>query len=84
MARSKAVQLLKSSSSKHINETHSGGGFNWQEGYAAFSVSCSQTQSVVNYIANQPNHHVKQTYDQEFLQFLKKHRVAYDPAYVFG
>jgi putative transposase len=84
MPVSKAVQMLKGSSSKHINESITSGGFNWQEGYAAFSVSCSQTQSVVDYIANQTNHHSKQTYDEEFLEFLKKHCVTYDAAYVFG
>jgi putative transposase len=73
MALSKAVQILKGSSSKHLNETLPRRGFNWQEGYGAFSVSCSQTQSVVNYIANQPSHHCKQTYDEEFLEFLEKH-----------
>jgi REP element-mobilizing transposase RayT len=62
LALSKAVQVLKGSSSKHINETFPRGGLNWQEGYAAFSVICSPTQSsVVNYIANQPSHHCKQT-----------------------
>jgi len=61
MALSKAVQVLKGSSSKHINETFPRGGLNRQEGYAAFSVICSQTQSVVNYIANQPRHHCQQT-----------------------
>lgn len=82
---SKAVQLLKGSSSKHLNDTHAvGDNFAWQEGYAAFSVSASQTPNVVRYIENQPNHHAKHSYEEEFLEFLKKFGLAYDPNHVFG
>jgi len=48
MPLAKAMQLLKGSSSKHLNETRAAGDhFAWQEGYGAFSVSASQTQSVI-------------------------------------
>lgn len=82
MPLSKAVQFLKGSSSKWINETK--GDFAWQEGYGAFSVSASQTQEVVRYIANQRAHHEKKNFQQEFLEFLKKYGVAYDPTHVLG
>jgi putative transposase len=85
MPLSKAVQLLKSTSSKHLNETRAAGdNFAWQEGYGAFSVSASQTEGVVEYIANQPAHHAKRSYEEEFLEFLKKYEVEYDPVYVLG
>ena len=68
MPLAKAVQLLKGSSSKHLNETRAAGDhFAWQEGYGAFSVSASQTQSVMHYIENQPAHHARRSFEEEFL-----------------
>ncbi len=85
MPLAKAVQFLKGSSSKWINETV--GEFSWQEGYGAFSVSASQTADVVRYIQNQHAHHAKKTFEEEFLEFLeflKKYGVSYEPAHVLG
>jgi len=82
---SKAVQLLKGSTSKHPNETKTkGDSFAWQEGYGAFSVSASQTPGVVEYIENQTKHHARRSFEEEFLEFLKKYSVDYDPKYVLG
>ncbi|HLZ39775.1 MAG TPA: IS200/IS605 family transposase [Candidatus Sulfotelmatobacter sp.] len=81
----KAVQFLKGSSSKWINDTNAtGNSFAWQEGYGAFSVSASQTQDVIRYIQNQHSHHEKKKFDEEFLGFLKKYGVSYDPKHVLG
>jgi len=81
----KAVQFLKGSSSKWINETGAAGArFAWQEGYGAFSVSASQTSDVVDYIRGQREHHAKKSFEEEFVAFLKKYRVEYDPSYVLG
>jgi putative transposase len=41
MPLAKAVQLLKGSSSRWMNETHTKG-FSWQEGYGAFTLGVSQ------------------------------------------
>ncbi len=85
MPLAKAAQVLKGCSSKHLNEMGAAGpDFAWQEGYGAFSVSASQTNSVVQYIANQPAHHAKRNYEQEFLEFLRKHGIAFDLAHVLG
>ena len=47
----KAVQLLKSGSSKWIHESFQGSRtFAWQEGYGAFSVGVSQKATTVKYI----------------------------------
>lgn len=81
----KAVQILKACSSKWLNDTRAAGhNFAWQEGYGAFSVSASHTEEVINYISNQPAHHAKRNYEEEFLEFLKKYGVSYDPAHVLG
>ncbi|MGA7216748.1 MAG: transposase [Candidatus Sulfotelmatobacter sp.] len=81
----KAVQYLKGSSSKWINEGRlDGPRFAWQEGYGAFSVSASQTSEVVRYINDQRAHHAKKNFEEEFLAFLKKYGVSYDPVHVLG
>jgi putative transposase len=61
LALAKAVQLLKGSSSRWINEH--GDEFAWQEGYGAFSVSASNLDTVKRYIANQESHHRKVTFE---------------------
>ena len=78
----KAVQFLKGGSSKWINETN--GEFAWQEGYGAFSVSASQTGDVVRYIQDQRTHHEKKSFEEEFVEFLKKYGVSYELAHVLG
>jgi REP-associated tyrosine transposase len=79
----KAIQILKSCSSKWINETAIKD-FSWQEGYGAFSVSASQTEGVIRYIENQNTHHAKRSFEEEFVALLKKYGVEYDPEHVLG
>jgi putative transposase len=76
----KLVNLIKSNSSKWMNE-HTRG-FAWQNGYAAVSVSASILPVVVKYIENQDEHHRKRTFAQEYVAFLKKHKIEYDERYV--
>jgi hypothetical protein len=38
---------------------------------------------VVKYILNQEEHHKKQTFKAEYLDFLKKFEVEYDERYLF-
>ena len=83
-AISKTVQLLKANSSKWINDQHKlAGKFEWQRGYGAFSVSQSLAETVQEYIANQRDHHREQTFETEYVGFLQKHGIEYDPRYVF-
>jgi len=85
MSLAKAVQTIKGCSSKWLNETADAGpNFAWQEGYGAFSVSASQTSGVIAYIRNQVEHHTKRNYEEEFLEFLKRYGISYDPAHVLG
>jgi len=78
----KAVLAIKSNSSRWASEE--GLKFAWQQGYGAFSVSSSNVAIVVRYIQNQAAHHKKMNFDAEFLTLLKKHKIAFDPKYVFG
>jgi N-acetyl-anhydromuramyl-L-alanine amidase AmpD len=57
--------------------------FEWQKGYGAFSVGASAMDATVEYIRNQKRHHQKRDFKAEFLQFLKRYGVEYDPKYIF-
>jgi len=84
MSFAKAVQLIKGGSSKWMHDTFSNQEkFAWQEGYGAFSVSSSQVSKTIAYINNQKEHHRKKTFQEEFLELLKKHGIEYDSRYVF-
>ena len=77
-----AVQVFKANSSRWMRERVPT--FAWQEGYAAFSVSASGVGAVKKYIENQPEHHKRRSFEEEFLAMLEKCGVAYDPKFVFG
>lgn len=57
--------------------------FNWQEGYGCFSYGRSQLDRVVKYVNNQPYHHRKKSFKQEYLEFLRKFEIEYDERYLF-
>jgi hypothetical protein len=59
-------------------------GFAWQEGYGAFTVGVSQKSRTVDYMKRQAEHHRNLSFEEEFLAFLKKHAIDYDPKYVWG
>ena len=84
MPVAKAMQVIKACSSKWMRETCGQNGFAWQEAYGAFSIGASQVQPAMAYIHNQAEHHRKRDYQAEFLVFLKKNGVDYDPHYVWG
>jgi REP element-mobilizing transposase RayT len=84
MALSDLVRDVKNNSTNFINE-HAWikGKFNWQEGYGAFSYSHSQIENVYNYILNQEAHHRKQTFQEEYMDYLEKFQIKHDVKYVF-
>ncbi len=76
---------IKSNSTKWLNENkYTEYKFQWQEGYGAFSYAKSQLDTVVNYILNQPEHHYKKTFKEEYLDFLLKFNIQYDSKYLFN
>ena len=77
------MQLIKGGSSKWLNDHPLKFRFAWQEGYGAFSIGISQVSATIKYIENQKEHHRKQTFEDEYIGFLKKHGLGYDPKYVF-
>jgi putative transposase len=80
----KAAQLIKGGSSKWFNKEYPGSGFSWQQGFSVFSVSRSQLERVVAYIAGQAEHHRKRSFEEEFKALLKKHGIEFDERYVLG
>lgn len=78
------VPDLKSNSSRWMHEDMGINRFGWQTGYAAFSVSKSNVESVKHYIARQREHHAKQSFKEELIELLEKHEVDYDPRYIFA
>jgi len=81
---SELMKIIKAKSSKYIND-HSltPQRFEWQEGYGVFSYSQSQITAVYKYILNQEAHHKKQTFRNEYLEFLEKFKIDYDEQYTF-
>ncbi len=81
---SKLIEQIKSGSSKWMNEKKFlPQKFHWQGGYGAFSYSKSQTERVVQYILDQPLHHKKHSFREEYLGFLKKFEIDYELKYLF-
>jgi len=78
------MRLVKGESSEWINlQRFTPAVFRWQEGYGAFSYSKSHVQKVTNYVMNQEEHHRKQTFLQEYRQFLEQFEIDYDERYIF-
>jgi REP-associated tyrosine transposase len=57
--------------------------FEWQGGYADFSVSKSNLEEVKEYIASQEEHHRKMTFQEELRALLRKHEIEFDERYVW-
>ena len=78
-----AMREIKSGTSLWIHKTCEQPDFEWQEGYGAFSIGCAQVESTLAYIAGQDEHHKKRDFQAEFVAFLKKHQIEYDPRYIW-
>ena len=78
------IKLIKGNSSRWINHNRKvQARFAWQKGYGAFSVSESMSDTVKRYIDNQEKHHQTQSFRNEYLSILRKHKIEFDSSYVF-
>lgn len=69
----KTMQLIKGESSFWINQNKLClEKFEWQDEYFAVSVSESMLDKVRNYIKNQEEHHSKQSFEEEYNEFMLK------------
>lgn len=84
-ALKKIVEEVKKSSSKWMKSASgiNNKSFQWQAGYAAFSVSQSQVETVRRYIDNQDEHHRKNSFENELRNFFQKHDLEFDERYVW-
>ena len=57
--------------------------FHWQDGYGAFSIGHSQTDTVKKYIERQKIKHHIVTFEDEFRAFLEKYQMPFDERYVW-
>ncbi len=76
------ASTVKSNSTSFVRETIDAR-FGWQDGYAAFTMSKSADNDVIQYILNQEEHHRTRSFQEELIAFLDKFEVPYDPKYVF-
>jgi putative transposase len=76
------VSKIKTSSSKWLKlpGIH---GFDWQDGYAIFSVSASKIETVRSYILSQPEHHRIISFQDELRKFFKEYKIDFDERYVW-
>ena len=69
------VNIVSESALKFINDNKlSIGVFAWQQSASAFSVSKSEVDKVCRYILNQPEHHKKISFAEEYDTFLKHYQ----------
>ncbi len=84
MPVAKAVQLIKAGSSKWLREQKALRLFSWQEAYGAFTIGASQVGKTVSYIQNQPAHHKKRAFEDEYRALLRAYSVAHEEQHLFG
>ena len=58
-------------------------GFQWQDGYGAFSIGKSDIPELKKYIDHQKEHHRKRTFKEELIEFLDEYGIAYDEQYLW-
>ncbi len=78
------LRVIKANSSGWIHKTFpQHAAFAWQSGYGLFSIGESQRDHVIEYIKNQEAHHRKRTFQEEFLDFLRRYNIDYDERYIW-
>ena len=80
----RALRLIKGGSSKWVHDTFPETPFlGWQVKYGAFGTSVSLLDKIIAYIRAQEEHHRRVTFQDEFLALLRRHRIRYDPRYLW-
>jgi REP element-mobilizing transposase RayT len=83
-ALSASIRDIKANTSKWANElSNTKARFAWQKGYAAFTVSFSQIYLVRQYIQNQREHHRTKSFEEEYVELLKRHGIEFELRWLF-
>lgn len=77
------VKELKRGSNLWLKQEFGLADFEWQGGYADFSVSASNLDRVKRYVANQEQHHRKISFQDEVRGLLRKHQIEWDERYIW-
>jgi REP element-mobilizing transposase RayT len=84
LAVADVIRDVKANSSKWINEQPEVKSvFEWQKGYGAFTVSYSLLGAVETYIQNQEKHHRKKSFQDEYIDLLRRHNIEFKMEYLF-
>ena len=84
IAQAEWVKELKRVSNRWLKErSPEFNEFEWQGGYAIFSVSPSKIDAVKEYIAGQEEHHRKMPFQDELRKLLRKHQLEWDERYLW-
>ena len=79
------VEEIKTHSSAWMKRVEGGTpDFSWQGGYGAFSVSSSRAGPLVRYIDAQLEHHRTRSFEEEFVDLLRKAGIEYDERYIWS
>lgn len=76
------MRALKSASSAWAKAGCSFPGFQWQDGYSAFTVSDSGLVKVKRYIERQEEHHRRQSFREELIAYLRATGIEFDERYL--
>ena len=80
---SDVLRDLKKSTSVWVHNEIKERSFAWQEGYGAFTVSRSNLPTVRRYIERQEEHHRRRSFQEEYVELLRKHGVEFDERYLW-
>ncbi len=75
--------MIKSESSEWAHRELKIPLFQWQEGYGAFTVGPNSLAAVAKYVRNQEEHHRVKTFQEEYLELLKKSGIEYDEKHLW-
>ena len=73
---------IKTSSSVWLKQSGKFPDFNgWGEGYAALTYGWKDKEMIANYIKNQPEHHKKESFENELRRLLAEYGIEVDERY---
>lgn len=73
----KLVTIIADSTERFINDNKLAiGNFAWKQIASAFSVSKSEVDKICKYILNQPEHHKKTSFEDEYQEFIKHYQTT--------
>ena len=75
LSEQQLATIVADSSERFINENKlARGHFAWQKTASAFSISKTDVDRICRYIFNQPDHHKKVTFAEEYEKFIKHYQ----------